>query len=199
MAVVTFTTDFGRADSYSGAMKGVVLSLAPDAVLVDIPHDIRARDVARGAFTLAQAARWFRAGTIHVAVVDPGVGTARAPLVVESAGAYFVGPDNGLLALAAPPPRRAWRIESPAFRLPAVSPTFHGRDLFAPTAGRLAAGGAAEGARPALAELAPAPIAASVLLTEDAEGEVIHVDAFGNLVTSFVPGPAEVAGTWLLE
>src|SRR2546421_8718324 len=158
MAVVTFTTDFGRADPYAGAMKGVVRSLAPDAVLVDITHDTPARDVASGAFPLPHAARWFPPGTIHVAVVDPGVGGARTPLVVEAGGAYFVGPDNGLLTLAAPPPRRAWAIENAPFRREPVSPTFHGRDLFAPTAGRLASGWPAEGAGSAVADLTPAPI-----------------------------------------
>src|SRR5687768_8054033 len=102
MAVVTFTTDFGRSDGYAGAMKGVVLSMAPGAVLVDITHDVPARDVQAGAFALAQAAPLFPPGTIHVAVVDPGVGGARADVVVAASGSFFVGPDNGLLALAAP-------------------------------------------------------------------------------------------------
>jgi S-adenosylmethionine hydrolase len=198
MTVVTFTTDFGRADGYTGAMKGVVLSLAPDAVVVDITHDIPARDVATGALTLAAAARWFPAGTIHVAVVDPGVGGPRAEVVVAAAGAYFVGPDNGLLALAATPPRRAWRIENAAFRHEPVSPTFHGRDVFAPAAGRLAAGWPADGAGPPLADLAPAPVPAGAPLTDDAQAEIIHVDGFGNLVTSLTPdGP--LSGTWRLE
>jgi S-adenosylmethionine hydrolase len=198
MAVVTFTTDFGRADGYSGAMKGVVLSLAPDALLVDITHDIPARDVAAGALTLASAARWFPAGTIHLAVVDPGVGGTRAEVVVAAGGAYFVGPDNGLLALAATPPRRVWRIENAAFRREPVSPTFHGRDVFAPTAGRLAAGWSADDAGPPLADIAPAPVPASAPLTDDAQGEVIHVDGFGNLVTSLTAG-GPVSGTWRLD
>src|SRR4051812_10643813 len=154
MAVVTFTTDFGTRDGYAGAVKGVVLSLAPDAVLVDITHDIPPRDVAVGAFTLAQAARYYPPGTIHVAVVDPGVGGARADIVVAAGGSYFVGPDNGLLSLAAAAPRRAWRIENAAFRRDPVSPTFHGRDVFAPTAARLAAGLPPEAAGPLLAEIA---------------------------------------------
>jgi S-adenosylmethionine hydrolase len=198
MAVVTFTTDYGRADSYAGAMKGVVLSLAPDAVLVDISHDIPARDVASGAFTLAQAARCFPAGTIHVAVVDPGVGGARAPVVVAAGGSYFVGPDNGLLALAAPPPRRVWRIESPEFRREPVSATFHGRDLFAPAAGRLASGWAAERAGSSMPDLLPAPFGPGAAFADDAEGQVIHIDAFGNLITS-LGAREEVTGRWRLE
>jgi S-adenosylmethionine hydrolase len=198
MAVVTFTTDYGRADGYAGAMKGVVLSLAPDAVLVDISHDIPARDVASGAFTLAQASRFFPPGTIHVAVVDPGVGGDRAAVVVASGGSYFVGPDNGLLDLAAPAPRRAWRIENPQFRHEPVSATFHGRDLFAPAAGRLASGWAADRAGPPVPELVPAPFGPGAPLTEDAEGEVIHVDTFGNLLTS-LSASDEVRGRWRLD
>src|SRR3954454_24162202 len=98
MAIVTFTTDFGNSDGYAGAMKGVVLSLAPDAVLVAISHQVPARDVRAGAFTLAQAAPFFPPGTIHVAVVDPGVGGARAEGVVGAGGPLLVGPGKGLLA-----------------------------------------------------------------------------------------------------
>jgi S-adenosylmethionine hydrolase len=199
MAVVTFTTDFGRADAYAGAMKGVVLSLAPDAVLVDITHDVPAGDVAGGALALAQAAPCFPPGSIHVAVVDPGVGGARAEVVVAAGGAYFVGPDNGLLAMAAPLPRRVWRIESPEFRREPVSPTFHGRDVFAPTAGRLAAGWPVERAGPPLGgELHPSPVTAPVPLGAEADSQVVHIDRFGNLVTALT-APAPVSWTWRLE
>src|SRR5439155_8287848 len=184
---------------YAGAMKGVVLSLAPDAVLVDISHDVPARDVQAGAFALAQAAPLFPPGTIHVAVVDPGVGGARADLVVAAGGAFFVGPDNGLLALAAPAPRRAWRIENPAYRRAPVSPTFHGRDVFAPTAGRLAAGWLAVDAGPAVDDIAGLPGGglSTGPLGAGAEGEIVHIDSFGNLFTSF-SGPV-AAGAWELE
>src|SRR5438046_2038370 len=131
MTVVTFTTDFGTRDGYVGAMKGVVLGLCPDAQLVDITHEVPAFDVAAGAFALAQAGPWFPAGTIHVAVIDPGVGHARAEIVVEAGGKVFVGPDNGVLSLAARGPRVAHRITAVPFRREPVSPTFHGRDVFA--------------------------------------------------------------------
>jgi S-adenosylmethionine hydrolase len=196
MTVVTFTTDFGGSDGYAGAMKGVVLSLAPDAVLVDISHQVPARDVRAGAFTLAQAAPLFPAGTVHVAVVDPGVGGARAEVVVAAGGAFFVGPDNGLLSLAAPAPRRAWRIENAAYRREPVSPTFHGRDVFAPTAGRLAAGWPAEDAGPPLADITTLPAGETAPLAGGGAGEVVHVDGFGNLFTSFT-GPV-AAGPWEL-
>jgi S-adenosylmethionine hydrolase len=196
MAVVTFTTDFGSSDGYAGAMKGVVLSLAPDAVLVDISHQVPARDVRAGAFALAQAAPFFPAGTIHVAVVDPGVGGTRAEVVVAAGGALFVGPDNGLLSLAAPAPRRAWRIENPAYRRDSASATFHGRDVFAPAAGRLAAGWAADGAGSALAEIVSLPVHTRPL-DAGGEGEVVHIDGFGNLFTSF--SGAVAPGPWVLE
>jgi S-adenosyl-L-methionine hydrolase (adenosine-forming) len=197
MAVVTFTTDFGTRDGYAAALKGVVLSLAPDAVLVDITHEIPARDVGTGAFTLAQATPYYPPGTIHVAVVDPGVGGARADLVVAAGGSYFVGPDNGLLSLAAPSPRRAWRIENPAFRRAEVSPTFHGRDVFAPAAARLATGAPPESAGPEMAEIAALEVRSGAL-SDGAQGEVVHVDSFGNLVTSFEAKSAPT-GKWELE
>jgi len=165
-------------------MKGVVLSLAPAANLVDISHGVPPQDVAAGAVALAQAAPLFPAGTIHVAVVDPGVGGARADLLVEAGGSFFVGPDNGVLSLAARADRRIYRIEAPAFRREPVSPTFHGRDIFAPTAGRLAAGAPASEAGPLLpsmVELAPPVVSRRA---SEVEGRVIHVDAFGNLITS---------------
>ena len=196
MPIVTLTTDFGFSDGYVGAMKGVVLSLAPDATLVDISHGIAAQDIAGGAMVLSQAAPLFPRGTIHVAVVDPGVGGARADVVIEAAGSLFVGPDNGVLSLAAPPPRRIYRIDEATFRREPVSPTFHGRDVFASAAGRLASGLPASAAGPpvdTLVELEP-PLVRRV--GDRVEGTVTHVDGFGNLLTSLaaevVPARAQV-------
>jgi S-adenosyl-L-methionine hydrolase (adenosine-forming) len=184
MPIVTFTTDFGAHDGYVGALKGVVLSLAPEATLVDVAHGIPARDVAAGAVALAQAAPFFPAGTIHVVVVDPGVGGARADLIVAAGGSLYVGPDNGVLSLAARAPRQIFRIDAPSFRREPVSPTFHGRDVFAPAAGRLAAGAAPSEAgpeTPSMVELTLPPLHSRGGVVE---GEVIHVDGFGNLITS---------------
>jgi S-adenosylmethionine hydrolase len=188
MPVVTFTTDFGTRDGYAGAMKGVVLSIAPRATLVDITHGVPAQDVAAGAVALAQAAPLFPVGSIHVAVVDPGVGGERADLLVESGGSFFIGPDNGVLSLAARAPRKVYWIEAAAFRREPVSPTFHGRDVFAPTAGRLAAGANPADAGPLVPKMVD--LATPALHRRDGviEGEVIHVDGFGNLITSL---PAE--------
>jgi S-adenosylmethionine hydrolase len=196
MAVVTFTTDFGPADAYAGAMKGVVLSLAPDAVLVDISHAIPRHDIKAGALVLAQAAASFPPGSIHVAVVDPGVGGARSDLVVTAAGQAFVGPDNGLLSLAAHAPRRAYRIDNPQFRQKAVSPTFHGRDVFAVAAGRMAAGRSAREAGAELAEIRELPGLETSPLADHCHAEVVQVDGFGNLVTSLVAGRTD--GRWRL-
>src|SRR5262249_8942835 len=148
------------ADGYAGAMKGVVLALAPDAVLVDISHEIPRHDVAAGAFALAQATPFFPPGSVHVAVVDPGVGGPRAGIVVEAGGSFFVGPDNGLVSLAARGPRLAYRIQRPELLRETVSPTFHGRDVFAYAAGRLASGVPARDFGPmleAIQELAQKP------------------------------------------
>jgi hypothetical protein len=194
MVVVTFTTDFGVSDAYVGAMKGVVLSMAPDAVLVDITHGIPPQDVRAGAFALADAVPYFSPGAVHLAVVDPGVGGERQGLVVASRGHLFVGPDNGLMAMAAPEPRRIFRIENRLFQRAMVSPTFHGRDIFAVTAGQLAAGWPIEQAGPALGAMVELPMLAAQALTDDCQGEIVHVDHFGNLVTSFSLGP--LAGRW---
>jgi S-adenosylmethionine hydrolase len=193
MTVVTFTTDFGTADGYVGAMKGVVLALCPQATLVDITHEVPPFDVAAGAFALAQAAPLYPPGSIHVAVVDPGVGGERADLLVEAGGAFFIGPDNGVLSLAARGPRVAHQITSAAFLREPVCPTFHGRDVFAAAAGRLAAGASAREAGPLLTAIQD--------LRRQGEGEgavVLHVDQFGNLVTS-MSGEALGAGAYQLR
>jgi S-adenosylmethionine hydrolase len=196
LPIVTFTTDFGSRDGYAGAMKGVVLSYAPSATLVDISHGVPPQDVVAGAVALAQAAPLFPPGTIHVAVVDPGVGGARADLLVEAGEHFFVGPDNGVLSLVARPGRRVYRIEASAFRREPVSPTFHGRDVFAPTAGRLASGARAADAGPVVEQMVELTQPVVSRRAGQAEGRVIHVDAFGNLITSLgsehVPADASV-------
>ena len=199
MAVVTFTTDFGTADAYAAAMKGVVLSLAPDAVLVDVSHAIPRHDVRAGALALAQSAPYFPVGSIHVAVVDPGVGGERAELVVEAQDRVFIGPDNGILSLATRAPRSAFRIENPLFRRQPCSATFHGRDVFAVAAGRIASGmppGQAGQKSDAIVILDLAP---SGGLSDGARGAVVHVDHFGNLITSFAESSEPFAfGRWRL-
>jgi S-adenosylmethionine hydrolase len=191
--IVTFTTDFGTRDGYVGAMKGVVSSLAPGAALVDITHDVAPQDVLGGALALAQAAPFFPPGTVHVAVVDPGVGGARADVAVAAGGHVFLGPDNGLLSLAAAPSRQVFRIAGDAFRAARVSPTFHGRDVFAVAAGRIAAGAAVAEVGPPLPDLGALPFPEARAVGAIVEGEVVHVDRFGNLVTSVPAAMAEEA------
>ena len=196
MAVVTLTTDFGLRDPYVAAMKGVILRLAPDSRLVDITHDVDSHDVVGAALVLEAAVPFFPAGSIHLAVVDPGVGTARRGLVVQSADATFVGPDNGLFTpiLA----RGAWRaVELAAAdqRLPRVSRTFHGRDVFAPAAAHLARGVPLERFGPEVDD--PVRLAWPEVHTVGGAiaGAVLHVDRFGNLITSIAADAVEGLGT----
>src|SRR5262245_38148530 len=142
LPIITLTTDFGDADGYVGAMKGVLHAGAPGVTVVDITHAVPRHDVAAGAFALATAAPYFPPGTIHLAVVDPGVGGARMPVVLVSGGHVFVGPDNGVFARVAPRPEAAYQVTGAGFRREITSPTFHGRDVFAVTAARLASGAA---------------------------------------------------------
>ena len=142
MTILTLSTDFGTEDEYVGVMKGVILSIAPEVRLVDLSHQIPPQDVRRAAFLLMNAVPYFPPDTVHLAVVDPGVGTERRPLAVRTPAGTFVGPDNGLFSwvLARVPEWGAVEIREPAYRLPLVSSTFHGRDIFAPAAAYLAAG-----------------------------------------------------------
>ena len=139
-APIAILTDFGYRDHYVGAMKGVIASIAPGAPLIDITHGVPAQSVVAGAIALAQSWRLFPRRTIFLAVVDPGVGTARRPVAVQTrAGARFVGPDNGVLSLALEEagPARAVELRAPRYRLARVSATFHGRDIFAPAVAHL--------------------------------------------------------------
>jgi S-adenosylmethionine hydrolase len=185
--IVTLTTDFGTRDPWVGIMKGVILGICPEARLVDLTHEVAAQDVLEGALCLEAAAHFFPRETIHLAVVDPGVGGPRRAVAVRAGGHRFVGPDNGLLSLAfgrGGGPVAAVELTAPEFRLSPLSRTFHGRDLFAPAAAHLASGVALERLGPAATDLArlvpPSPGAAG----DHVLGEVIGVDRFGNLLTS---------------
>ncbi|HEX2572066.1 MAG TPA: SAM-dependent chlorinase/fluorinase [Polyangia bacterium] len=189
--IITLLTDFGTQDGYVGAMKGVILGDAPEAAIVDLTHDIPPQDVLAGAFALAQAAPYFPVGTVHVAVVDPGVGTERRALVAEHAGHVYIGPDNGLFTfvLGEGPGGTAGAASRVRVidRLPSewsLHPTFHGRDLFARVAARLAAGDAPT--RFAGAEVEPRrlELPRPSETPEGLDGVVIHCDRFGNLVTN---------------
>src|SRR5271169_3934032 len=143
--IVTLTTDFGLSDHYVGVMKGVILGICPRAQLVDISHQVTPFQTGEGAYVIAQAYRYFPKKTVHLVVVDPGVGSARRPILMEAAGQYFVAPDNGVLSMVFSHEKHKVRLiaNERYFRKP-VSHTFHGRDIFAPVAAHVAAG-----ARPA--------------------------------------------------
>lgn len=193
MRVITLLTDFGLEDGYVAAMKGVIAGVAPEARLVDITHLVPPQDVAFGRFRLLTVAPFFPAGTIHLAVVDPGVGTARRAVAIRSrSGSSFVGPDNGLLlgALESDPPVAAVELSDPSFwRAPTPSATFHGRDVFSPVAGHLARGVALESLGTALRPdtLVRLELEAWRVLPDGAQGAVQAVDRFGNLISN-VPG-----------
>ena len=183
--IVTLTTDFGEGDYYVGAMKGVILGIAPETQFVDISHQIPPQDVLAAAFVLRHAAREFPPGTVHLAVVDPGVGSRRRPLALQSSGHLWVGPDNGLFSLVLDrADSRVHEIARPDLGRPNPSSTFHGRDLFAPLAAHLCRG-------LDLADVGP-PVADPVRLAESAPcksadriaGHIIYIDGFGNLVSN---------------
>lgn len=184
--VITLLTDFGLADPFVGIMKGVILGIAPQASIVDLTHQVPPQQVLLGALQLRSAVPCFAAGTVHVAVVDPGVGSGRRGLVVETAQGLLVGPDNGLLSLAATllGRRRVWMIENERLLRQPVSQTFHGRDVFAPVAAHLARGVAvAEVGRP-LDSMIELTLPSPQRTDSEIRGEVIYIDGFGNLVTN---------------
>lgn len=186
MTVLTLLTDFGTEDEYVGVMKGVILSIAPDVRLVDLSHQIPPQDIRRAAFLLMNAVPYFPPDTVHLSVVDPGVGTERRPVAVRTPVGTFVGPDNGLFSwvLARVPEWAAVEIREPAYRLPLASSTFHGRDIFAPAAAHLAAGVPLENLGPRVEDLVRLPPPRLKIGDFVAEGEILYADRFGNLVTS---------------
>ncbi len=187
--IITLTTDFGLEDHYAGTMKGVILSRCPDAHLADISHNVARFNLYAGAYTIDQSAPYFPPGSVHLVVIDPGVGTERKPLVVEASKQLFVAPDNGVLSLilARDPLAKTREISNNNLWLSSASATFHGRDIFAPVAALLASG-----------EIDPedvGPILARAVVLGELEpheiernhwqGMVLSVDHFGNVITNF--------------
>ncbi|RMG88808.1 MAG: hypothetical protein D6708_10915 [Candidatus Dadabacteria bacterium] len=190
--VVTLTTDFGTRDPFVGVMKGVILRICPGAQLVDLTHELPPQDVLAGAIALEDAVGYFPAGTVHLAVVDPGVGTDRPALAVRTDRHWFVAPDNGLLSfLPEGEIREIRRIENPDLWLHPVSATFHGRDVFAPVAAHLAAGIAPERVGPLADGLKRLAFPRPRPTPEGLEGEILGFDRFGNAFTNLRrPGAA---------
>ena len=217
--VITLTTDFGTADTFVGEMKGVILGVNPDAAIVDLTHDIPPHDIVAGAYLLGAAYRQFPPGTIHVAVVDPGVGTARRPLAVLGPNAAFVCPDNGLLSYVLeceggsppdgpplevgeaglPPGWVAYHLKNDRYWRRPVSATFHGRDIFASVAAYLSVGEPAAAMGPEAVSVQAFPVPRPLTANGRIDGAVVHVDRFGNLVTNIGAALLPSSGAFVVE
>lgn len=196
--IVTLTTDFGLNDHFVGTMKGVILGVEPNAQIVDISHSVQAFDVLDGALTISQAYNYFPTGTVHMVIVDPGVGSARRPIIVSSERHHFVAPDNGVLSLVYQREERlhARHITADHYNLQPVSQTFHARDIFSPVAGYLAKGVDPEKFGEEVTDFVrfnapkPKPVNESTL-----RGIVLKADRFGNLITNITPEDAPMLFT----
>ena len=184
--IIAMLTDFGTRDHYAGSLKGVVLSLCPDVTLVDISHDIPPHDILTGALELASCYRYFPAGTIFLAVVDPGVGSARLGIAAEAGDYRFVAPDNGVLTavFADTAPKRVVSITERRYARPTISKTFEGRDRFAPAAAWLARGAEVKALGSAVRDFVRLEIPQPQMEADRILGAVLRVDRFGNLVTN---------------
>jgi S-adenosylmethionine hydrolase len=185
--VITLTTDFGLRDPYVAEMKAVIIDLCANATIVDITHKIEKFNIRMGAYILASASPYFPEGTIHLAVVDPGVGTHRQPLIMQTKHSYFVGPNNGVLTLAANKQgiEHTHEISNRNLMLSKISSTFHGRDIFAPAAAHLANGTSPQKFGQEISEIVTPEFAKIIKRKDMLVGEVIHVDDFGNIITNF--------------
>jgi len=184
--IITLTTDFGSKDPYVAEMKAVMLSISPNATIVDISHEIEKFNIGMGAYVLASAAPYFPKGTVHVAVVDPGVGTQRRPIVVQTKQSICVGPDNGILSLVVTKEgaEQVREITNKKLMMPRISNTFHGRDIFAPVATHLSKGISPSQVGPKIERMQTPSFARPAKFKDKLVGEIIHIDDFGNMVTN---------------
>jgi S-adenosyl-L-methionine hydrolase (adenosine-forming) len=184
--LITLLTDFGTRDAYVASLKGVILSLNPEAQLVDLSHEVPPQDIRTGAFILAEAAAYFPPDTIHLGVVDPGVGGRRRALAARCRGRYWVGPDNGLFHLIFhhASDLAVVSLENPAYFRPQVSATFHGRDIFAPVAAHLSLGADLDHCGPRITDPIPLNFPEPEFSSVAIKGEIVYVDRFGNLVSN---------------
>ena len=188
LPVISLLTDFGTADYFVGAVKGAILSINAKAVIADITHEIAPHDIAGGAFTLLAAYKTFPPGTIHVGVVDPGVGSTRRPIIVSANAQFFVGPDNGLFTYIydREPAHKVFHVTAEKYFHRDHSSTFHGRDIFAPVAAALSNGVKPREFGPKITDAVRLPVSLEpeVLKNGDVRGRIIHIDRFGNCVTN---------------
>jgi S-adenosyl-L-methionine hydrolase (adenosine-forming) len=184
--MITLTSDFGYEDPYVAEMKGVILSINPNAKIIDITHGVEKFNIRMGAFMLSSAAPYFIRGTVHLAVVDPSVGTERRAILVQTKKGFFIGPDNGILMLAAQYQviEHIYELTNPKFMLSKVSYTFHGRDIFAPAAAHLDIGVKLSEFGPEINDPVEPEFASVKRKNGSLIGEVLHIDGFGNLITN---------------
>ena len=196
MSIISLLSDFGHKDPYVAEMKAVILSISPQARIVDVTHDVEKFSIRMGAYALASAAPYFPPNTVHVAVVDPGVGTERRPIIAETRRSLYVGPDNGLLMLAANKEKivNVYTIDNPKYMLSNVSKTFHGRDIFAPAAAHLATGNKPSDFGPEIHDYVFPEFAKPSLKQGELVGEVLHIDDFGNIISNILAEDLERAG-----
>jgi len=194
--IITLLSDFGLKDSYVAEMKAVILSICPEAHIVDISHEIKKFDIKMGAFLLARAARFFPKGTVHVAVIDPGVGSERRSIIVETERGFYVGPDNGVLMLSAQMDgvKHVYLIKEQKYMLRRISKTFHGRDIFSPVAAYLASGIPPSEFGPEIFDPIMPNFAKPKVSGNLIEGEIIHIDDFGNIITNITHSDIESLG-----
>jgi S-adenosylmethionine hydrolase len=184
--IITLTTDFGYKDPFVGVMKGVISGINPRAQIVDLTHGIPPQDIMAGALVLRHSVAYFPRDTIHLAVVDPGVGSARRPLLMKIGAQYFLGPDNGLFSLVAAnkPPDAVYELSNPSYHLQPTSLTFHGRDIFAPAAAHLSLGIEPTELGDAVDHYVRLRWPPIVKNAKGMDGEIVYIDGFGNLVTN---------------
>lgn len=192
--LITLTTDFGLVDPYVAEIKAVIFGINPDVKIVDISHQIERFNIKMGAYVLAAAAPYFPKDTIHIVVVDPGVGTKRKPILIETRNSFFIGPDNGVLALAAEKKgiKHVYEISNPKYMLLRVSTTFHGRDIFAPAAAYLSKKVPPSEFGPEIRKIVRPQFAKIIRKGSMLVGEIIHVDGFGNIITNFTAKELEL-------
>ncbi len=189
--IITLTTDFGTSDVYVGVMKGVILSINPDVEIIDITHSVSPQDIYEAAFTIRAAYRYFPKDTIHVVVVDPGVGSERQPIVCQTDIAYFVCANNGVLSRVLQDIEtddtntpKSVVIENASYILPQVSNTFHGRDIFSPVAAHLSLGVALSQFGAPIQDLVRFTVPTIQTIDNTLTGQIIKIDSFGNLITN---------------
>jgi S-adenosylmethionine hydrolase len=186
LPIITLLTDFGTKDHYVASMKGVILSINPRCILIDISHQVSPQDIQEGAFLLAHSYSYFPKGTIHLSVVDPGVGGMRKPILLVTQNHFFIGPDNGLFTLVAQREKvkKVIILSQPKYFLHKISPTFHGRDIFAPVAAHLSLGTRPNAFGHQTHSWVKIGFRKPAIREGKLLGEVLHIDAFGNLISN---------------